>query len=79
MFFGNIFWYHFLNKKVKYEDDNEKEVSNAILRANNNKTGSIAKRIREFWGMSWRDNSFALGIEKTDRCPDTGRTGGSNG
>ena len=27
MFFGNIFWDYFLNKKVKYEDDNEKEVS----------------------------------------------------
>ena len=27
MFFGNIFWDYFLNKKVIYEDDNEKEVS----------------------------------------------------
>ena len=27
VFFGNIFWDYFLNKKVKQEDDNEKEVS----------------------------------------------------
>ncbi|MEF2597316.1 MAG: hypothetical protein U0N03_13105 [Lachnospiraceae bacterium] len=43
------------------------------------KQAVLQKRITEFWGMSWRDNSFALGIEKTDRCPDTGGTGGSNG
>ena len=79
MFFGNIFWDYFLNKKVKYEDDNEKEVSMGSPQQIITKQAVLQKRITEFGGMSWRDNSFALGIEKTDRCPDTGRTGGSNG
>ena len=79
MFFGNIFWDYFLNKKAKQEDDNEKEVSMGSPQQIITKQAVLQKRITEFGGMSWRDNSFALGIEKTDRCPDTGGTGGSNG